>query len=116
MLFDVVSYLQGDALPLSREACGALAANGGRPMLFALSQPGALSPEDAFAWTDGRCIFTDGQLVTEIDCFHCSKTEYHDHLPRAGGVLSPEDAFAWTDGCCILTNRQLVSGNFTIDN
>lgn len=33
-------------------------------MLFALSQPGVLTPEDAFAWTKGRCIFTDGQLVS----------------------------------------------------
>lgn len=32
-------------------------------MLFALSQPAVLTPEDAFAWTQGRCIFTDGQLV-----------------------------------------------------
>ena len=54
---------QGDALPLSQEACAALAAASERPMLFALSQPGVLSPEDAFAWTGGRCIFTDGQLV-----------------------------------------------------
>jgi hypothetical protein len=32
---------QGDALPLSREACCLLADNSERPMLFALSQPGA---------------------------------------------------------------------------
>lgn len=61
----VYKSAQGDALPLTREALCALADSNssGRPMLFALSQPGVLSPEDAFAWTKGRCIFTDGQLV-----------------------------------------------------
>ena len=53
----------GDSLPLPRGAAAALAADGARPLIFALTQPGALSPRDAYEATDGRCIFADRELV-----------------------------------------------------
>lgn len=57
---------QGDCLPLGREACRALAAACDRPMLFALSEPGVLTPEDAFEWMGGQAIFTDARLVRPV--------------------------------------------------
>ena len=53
----------GDSLPLPRAAAAALAADGTRPLIFALTQPGALSAQDAYEATDGRCIFADRELV-----------------------------------------------------
>jgi len=53
----------GDSLPLPRGAAAALAADGARPLIFALTQPGALSPQEAYEATDGRCIFADRELV-----------------------------------------------------
>lgn len=60
--------MQGDCIPLGREACTALAACSERPMLFALSEPGVLTPEDAFEWMGGQVIFTDARLVRTPAC------------------------------------------------
>ena len=53
----------GDSLPLSRGAAAALASDGARPLIFALTQPGVLSPREAYEATEGRCIFADRELV-----------------------------------------------------
>lgn len=58
---DVASM--GDCLPLPRAAAEQLAAGGARPLIFALTQPGVLSPQDAYEWTNGQCIFADRELV-----------------------------------------------------
>lgn len=49
-----------------QDVCQEMAANHDRPIIMPLSQPGAeLKPKDAYAWTDGRCIFADRD--TRID-------------------------------------------------
>lgn len=63
--------VQGECLPLGQEACSALAEVTERPMVFALSEPGVLTPDDAFTWTDGRAIFTDARWVCFLlNCCH----------------------------------------------
>ena len=61
MYVDIASM--GDSLPLPRSAAAALAADGARPLIFALTQPGAVSPKEAYEATDGRCVFADRELV-----------------------------------------------------
>lgn len=61
---DVASM--GDCLPMTREAAQQLAAGCARPLIFALTQPGVLSPADAYEWTNGQCIFADRELVRTL--------------------------------------------------
>jgi len=77
----------GDSLPLPRGAAAALAADGARPLIFALTQPGALSPRDAYEATDGCCIFADRELVgavkgrlTTIQLAACLCRELNGHV------------------------------------
>lgn len=58
---DVASM--GACLPMPRAAAEQLAAGCARPLIFALTQPGVLSPADAYEWTNGQCIFADRELV-----------------------------------------------------
>lgn len=49
-----------------QDVCQEMAANHERPIIMPLSQPGAeVKPKDAYAWTNGQCIFADRD--TRID-------------------------------------------------
>ena len=88
----------GDSLPLTRSAAATLAADGARPLIFALTQPGALSPRDAYEATDGRCIFADRELVRSFEHF-----ADRPDSQWASGLCGPPGCGSCPDKlCCLL--------------
>eukprot|EP00891_Asterochloris_glomerata_P000579 jgi/Astpho2/579/e_gw1.00013.23.1_t len=50
----------------TQEVCAEMAKHNERPVIMPLSQPGAeVTPQNAYQWTDGRCIFADKDTRTD---------------------------------------------------
>ena len=59
----VLIGVSGQPGTFNEPVCKAMAQISSRPIIFALSNPNKLcecSPQDAYTWTDGRCIYSSG--------------------------------------------------------
>lgn len=77
-LLETVKTLQPDCLigvsaqpkTFTKEVCEAMAAQKDRPVIMALSNPTSqaeCSAEEAYTWTDGRCVFASGSPFDPVE-------------------------------------------------